>query len=117
MPVISVITPLYNKGAYVAETIRSVLAQTVSDWEMIIVENGSTDDGPELVGQFLDSRIRLVDSVKRGPSAARNVGINLAAGEWLLFLDADDLIEKTYLERRLIAGSVDAFAKVVAGPW
>src|SRR5438046_1358873 len=116
MPRVSVITPLFNKAVYISETIRSVLAQTMRDWELIVVENGSTDDGPELVGQFLDSRIRLVDSVKRGPSAARNVGINLAAGEWLLFLDADDLIEKTYLERRLIAGSVDAFAEVVAGP-
>jgi glycosyltransferase involved in cell wall biosynthesis len=117
MPRVSVITPLFNKAVYISETIRSVLAQTMRDWELIVVENGSTDDGPNLVRRFSDSRIRLVDSVRRGPGAARNVGVHAARSEWLLFLDADDLIEKTYLERRLIAGSVDAFAKVVAGPW
>ena len=101
MPQISIITALHNKGPYVAETIRSVLAQTTPEWELIVVENGSTDDGPEIVRQFSDARIRLVVSSKCGPGAARNFGLGLATGEWLLFLDADDLIESNYLQRAI----------------
>jgi glycosyltransferase involved in cell wall biosynthesis len=56
MPLVSIITPLHNKGPFVAETIRSVLAQTLPDWELIVVENGSADNGPEVVRQFSDAR-------------------------------------------------------------
>jgi glycosyl transferase family 2 len=84
---------------------------------MIIVNNDSTDDGPNRVGRFSDSRIRLVDSVKRGPSAARNVGINLAKGEWLLFLDADDLLESAHLESLLKSSRENPRATVVGGGW
>src|SRR5260370_31039183 len=64
---VSIITALHSKGPYVAETIRSVLAQTMPDWEMIVVENGSTDDGPEIVRQLSNPRMRLVVSPKQGP--------------------------------------------------
>src|SRR5471032_1240670 len=93
MKSVSIITPLFNKELYVGETIRSVLAQTFTDWEMIIIENGSTDKGLEVVRHFSDSRIRLVESPKQGPGAARNLGLSLATGEWVLFLDADDLLQ------------------------
>lgn len=100
-----------------AETIQSVLAQSMPDWEMIIVENGSTDKGPEVVLQFPDTRIRLVVSPKLGPGAARNYGLNLAKGEWILFLDADDLIEPTYLSDRLETALDNPLANIVAGCW
>lgn len=114
---VSIITPLHNKGSYVAETIQSVLEQTMTDWEMIIVENGSTDSGPEVVLQFDDPRIRLVVSTKLGPGAARNFGLNHATGEWILFLDADDLIMPGYLKEQIRVADVLPDANIVAGCW
>lgn len=85
--------------------IESVLAQTVADWEMIIVENGSTDQGPAIAMQYAakDSRIRFLEAPPnvRGPGAARNLGLQNASGEWALFLDADDLLDPNYLECQL----------------
>jgi glycosyltransferase involved in cell wall biosynthesis len=117
MPVLSIITPLFNKELYIGETIRSVLAQTLADWEMIVVDNGSTDKGPEVARQFSDARIRLVSSPKRGPGAARNFGLGLATGEWILFLDADDLLEPDYLAARLASAARTPDAQIVAGFW
>lgn len=116
---ISIITPLHNKGPYVAETLRSIQAQTIADWEMLVVENHSSDDGPAQVEAMAaeDSRIRLLRAPEsvRGPGAARNLGLEHASGEWILFLDADDLIESGYLEARLSAAGLNA--DIVAGPW
>ena len=89
----------------------------MTDWEMIIVENGSTDTGPEVVRQFSDSRIQFVESPKCGPGTARNYGLNLAKGEWILFLDADDLIEPTYLSERVKTALDNPLANIVAGCW
>jgi glycosyltransferase involved in cell wall biosynthesis len=116
-PKVSVITALHNKGPYVAETIQSVLAQTMPEWEMVIVENGSTDNGLEIVRKFKDDRIRLIISPKHGPGAARNFGLARASGEWILFLDADDLIKPKYLEDRLSVLRSIPVAKVIVGPW
>ena len=117
MPRVSIITALYNKETYIAETIRSVLAQNMMDWEMIIVENGSTDKSPEVAQEYVDSRIRLVNSPKRGPGAARNFGLHLATGEWVVFLDADDLIEPDFLESRLDLLREHPQAELLAGNW
>lgn len=114
---VSVVTPLFNKEPFIGATIRSVLAQTLTDWEMIVVDNGSTDEGAEVVGQFHDARISLVSSPKQGPGAARNFGLNLARGEWILFLDADDLLTSDYLAARLAAGGREPKAQVIAGWW
>jgi glycosyltransferase involved in cell wall biosynthesis len=114
---VSIITALHNKGPYVAETIRSVLAQTVPDWEMIVVENGSADNGPDVVRQFSDARIRLAVSPKCGPGAARNFGLGRAIGEWVLFLDADDLIQPDYLDERLRLLQNHSKANLLAGWW
>lgn len=116
----SIVTPLYNKGAYIGETIASVLRQSTPDWEMLVVDNGSTDDGPQIVRQMAldDPRIHLLEFTQRqGPGAARNFGLDAAVGEWVLFLDADDLMAPTYLEDRLITPSGIAVGNVVAGPW
>jgi hypothetical protein len=117
MPIVSIIIPLHNKEPFVAETILSVLAQSLLDWELIVVENGSTDKGPEIVRQFSDGRIRLVASPKCGPGAARNVGILEAKGEWLSFLDADDLLQPNHLENLLRCAANEDRADLVAGRW
>lgn len=119
MPRISVITPLFNKGPFVAETIKSLQSQTLADWEMILVENGSTDDGPAISRKFAeaDSRIRFVASPRRGPGAARNFGLTLATGEWIQFLDADDLLEPSHFSQQIEAASRASGASIVAGSW
>lgn len=117
MPRVSIITPLHDKGPYIGETIRSVLAQTMEDWEMIVVENGSIDDGPEIAAAFNDPRIRMEILDGKGPGAARNLGVRAASGDWILFLDADDLIEPSHLEGLLACASGAPSAGIVAGGW
>jgi glycosyltransferase involved in cell wall biosynthesis len=117
MPVISIITPLFNKEPYIAETMRSVLAQTLTDWEMVVVDNGSTDKGAGVVRQFSDARMRLVSSPKQGPGAARNFGLGLATGEWILFLDADDMLAPDYLAERFKLLQDVPDADLLAGCW
>ena len=95
---VSVITPLYNNAATVLRAVNSVLAQTYGDLELIVVDNGSTDNGCELVSQVEDSRVVVALCNERGVSNARNHGIGLARGEWLAFLDADDEWMPTFLE-------------------
>lgn len=91
VPAISVVMPLYNKAAQVLATVASVTAQTVSNWELVVVDDGSTDNGPALVRALADPRIRLVSQPNAGVSAARNLGIELASADLIAFLDADDL--------------------------
>ncbi len=100
-PTVSIIIPLYNKGEYIAETVRSVIGQSERDWELLVVDNGSTDEGPEIVRRVDDPRIRLLSCPRRGASAARNDGYAQAVGEWLVFLDADDLLDAAYLSTQM----------------
>jgi hypothetical protein len=117
MPTVSIITPLYNKAAYISDTIQSVLSQTYSDWEMLIVDNNSTDGSLQKTQAFNDSRIRILQSPKQGPGAARNYGLNLAKGEWIHFLDADDLLEPNYLEQQLSDAKQNPDAEIIACCW
>jgi glycosyltransferase involved in cell wall biosynthesis len=78
MPKISVIIPLYNKGFIISETLDSVLAQTFADFEVVIVNDGSTDNSFEIVSQFSDKRIKLFQQQNKGAAAARNLGIEKA---------------------------------------
>lgn len=96
---ISIVMRLYNKGPHVDRSILSVLAQTRADWEMIIVDDGSTDDGASRAEVYLDERIRLIRQDNAGVSAARNRGAALARGEYVCFLDADDEWLPEFLER------------------
>jgi len=87
---VTVVVPLYNKGAYVGRAIDSILAQTWRDLEVVVVDDGSTDDGPAVVARYSDPRIRLLRQPNRGPGAARNVGIRESRSPLVAFLDADD---------------------------
>ncbi len=98
---VSIIIPAYNVRATLTETLESVLSQTLSDWEAIIVDDGSTDGTFQIAASFArrDSRIRVLRQENAGESAARNAAISAARYEWLVFLDADDWISPSYLER------------------
>lgn len=91
MPKISVITPCYNASASLAKTIESVLAQTMTDYEMVLLDDGSTDDTAEIIASYHDPRLRYVYQENAGPSAARNHAVALARGEYIAFLDSDDI--------------------------
>lgn len=94
----SVVIPLYNKEKYIARTIRSVLEQTVQDFEIIVVDDGSTDNSVDEVKKFDDDRIRIVHQENAGVSAARNLGIEEAQYGLVAFLDADDEWLPNHLE-------------------
>lgn len=86
----SVVIPLYNKEQSIKNTIQSVLNQSLQDFEIVLVNDGSTDNSVAVVEQFSDSRIRLIHQENQGVSAARNKGITEAKYDWIAFLDADD---------------------------
>ena len=87
---VSVITAVYNGARTIAQSVESILAQELEDWELIIVDDGSTDDTHAKLRAYSDPRIRIYRQTNAGRSAARNRGIELSEGEVLLFLDADD---------------------------
>ena len=103
----SIIIPLYNKASYVAKAIQSVLAQTFSDYELIIVDDGSKDNSAETAAKAIDDHehCRLIQQDNQGVSMARNNGVANSQGEYLCFLDADDWWEPLFLEEmvKLIA--------------
>ena len=99
MPFFSIIIPTYNRAHMIDVAIQSVLDQTSSNWELIIVDDGSTDDTKEVVEQFNDPRIKYVYQENQERSAARNRGILVSNGEWICFLDSDDEFPSERLER------------------
>ena len=100
MPIVSVISPSYNAADYIAQTLESVLAQTLTDIEVIVVDDGSTDNTRNIVADFAnkDPRLMLVEQANQFAGVARNNGMSKARGKYLYFLDADDYIESNALE-------------------
>ena len=98
VPKVSVIIPLYNKAPYIKRALDSVLAQTVQDFEIVVVGGNSTDGGEDIVLGYSDSRIRFVKEAGKGVSAARNQGVDAARAELVAFLDADDEWLPEFLE-------------------
>lgn len=96
-PFFSIIIPSYNRGAIIGKTINSVLSQDFSSFEMIIVDDGSTDDTEKIVNQFRSDKIRYLKIVNSERAAARNHGVRSAAGRYLNFLDSDDLLYPHHL--------------------
>ncbi len=101
MPKISVLIPAYNAMNYLPETMENVLSQTFDDFEVIVVNDGSSDEIERWVSQIKDPRVRLITQKNQGLAGARNTGITNAQGEYIAFLDADDLWEPTKLEKQL----------------
>jgi len=100
---ISIIIPSYNYGFLLAQTLKSIEKQSYNNWETIIIDNGSTDNTKEIVEQFTkkDSRFKLLTEKKKGVSKARNKGLQTANGEFIQFLDADDLISENKLKLQI----------------
>jgi len=97
-PAVTVVIPLYQKGGSVLAAVRSVLSQRFADLELLVVDDGSTDEGPALVAQVSDPRLRLLRQPNEGPGAARNRGLAGARGALIAFLDADDEWDPEFLE-------------------
>ena len=99
MPEVSIIMPVYNKEKYLKNSLESVINQTFSDFDLLVINDGSTDHSLDVIQEYAakDSRIKCFSQNNQGVSAARNVGLELAHGEWIQFLDGDDLICKNYL--------------------
>lgn len=97
---ISVVIPLYNKEMSIRATLESVRAQSYKDWECVVVDDGSTDKSREVAEQFknVDLRLKILSQKNAGVSAARNAGILAAKGEYVAFLDGDDLWDKDFLK-------------------
>ena len=112
-PKVSVIIPTYNRAETVSRAIESVLAQTVTDIEVIVVDDGSVDDTGKLLEAMFGDRIRYFAQVNQGASVARNRGVVEARGEWIAFLDSDDIWEPEKLELQLRA--LEQFAPLCGG--
>ncbi len=113
---VSVIMPIYNAGEYLGRAIRDVLRQTLSDIELICVDDGSTDNSSFIIDSFKkkDSRILSVRQSNAGPSVARNRGLEMARGKYIIFLDADDMYEPTLLESLYQVAERDSLDVAVA---
>lgn len=99
MPYFSIIVPLYNKESFVRDALNSILKQTYSDYEVIIVNDASTDDSIFVVEEFLSEKVKIIHHEKnKGLAAARNTGIQNATSNFITYLDADDVWKPTFLE-------------------
>lgn len=94
----SIIVPVYNKSKYLRDCIDSILAQSHSDFEIIAVNDGSTDSSLDILNSYEDARLKTVSVCNSGVSKARNIGIELATKEYVTFVDSDDKLSRTYLE-------------------
>ena len=101
MPEISVIIPLYNKAAFISRALNSVLSQTVQDFEIVVVDDGSTDGSLHAIEAIGDPRLRVIRQANAGPGAARNHGLRQSTAPYVVFLDADDEILPEFVERGL----------------
>jgi GT2 family glycosyltransferase len=125
VPLVSVIMPAYNMAPYLSDAVESVRAQTFSDWELLIVDDGSTDDTAAIARGYsvLDGRVRLVRQENRGISAARNAALRVGRGAFFSLLDSDDLWDPEFLAAQLdvfeahpATALVSGSARLLGGP-
>jgi len=116
-PTVSIVIPLYNKAKYIERAICSVLSQTYVPMEIIVVDDGSTDNGPEKVLDLNNPKIILIRQENRGPGAARNAGLAIAKGKYIAFLDADDEWYPSFLKAGIsfLENNEDGITVVTAG--
>ena len=114
---VSVIMPVYNAAGYLEESLCDLLNQTFKDFELICVNDGSTDESKDIIEAFAkkDARIRFVSQINKGGGAARNTGFDVASGEYVLFLDADDRFENTLLEKTVEAAKKEKCDVLIFG--
>ena len=106
---ISIIIPVYNTEKYLRRCIESVLSQSFTDFELILVDDGSKDSSPQICDEYAsqDKRVRVIHKVNGGVSAARNDGLDIAKGEYVTFIDSDDWVEREYLQSLYDKRSLD----------
>ncbi len=99
-PKISVIVPVYNVEKYLRRCIDSILSQTFSDFELLLIDDGSKDKSGDICDEYVakDVRIKVFHKANAGVSSARNLGLDKAKGEFIFFVDSDDFLDKTHLE-------------------
>ena len=99
LPKISVIVPVYNVENYLRECVESILKQEYIDFELLLIDDGSTDSSGEICDEYIkkDSRVKVYHTLNHGVSSARNLGIERSKAPWICFVDSDDLIDKKYL--------------------
>ena len=103
MELVSVIMPCYNDGQYIEEAIGSIKNQTYSNWELIIIDDGSDDEKTiNIIDNINDERITILNTNHLRPAGARNYGISQAKGKFILPVDSDDKIEPVYIEKAII---------------
>ena len=114
MPLVSVVIPVYNIAPHLRQCLDSVMNQTLRELEIICVDDGSTDDSPKILAQYAaqDSRVRVIAQKNAGPGAARNTGMAKATGKYLVFLDSDDWIEPSMLEK-MVRSADETGAEIV----
>ena len=114
---VSIIVPVYNTEKYLQRCIDSLLAQSYHNIEIILVNDGSTDNSMKVIHDAADSdgRIKVISQAKKGPSAARNNGMALASGEYLMFCDSDDTVDSQWVEKMLDAAKKHPDSLVVCG--
>lgn len=117
MPEVSVIVPVYNVESYLARCIDSVLSQTFSDWELILIDDGSPDQCGEIIDQYAkrDSKIVAIHQENKGVSAARNAGLERATGEYISFIDPDDYVSEIFLEK--LVNAMETGADIACCNW
>lgn len=112
-PMVSIVVPVYNQEKYIRECLESVITQTYHNWELILVDNNSTDKSMKICKEYAasDGRIKLFEEKKQGVSHARNMGISRAEGDYIMFIDPDDTVENSFLSDMLDAAELK---KIVA---
>ena len=100
MPMISIIVPVYKAEQYLRPCIDSILAQTYTDYELVLVDDGSPDNCGAICDEYAtkDSRVKVIHQRNQGQAAARNAAVKMALGEWICFVDSDDVIHPQMLE-------------------
>lgn len=103
---VTVIVPAYNAETVIRRCLDSILVQTYRDFEIIVINDGSSDSTASEVQSYADSRIHLINQENAGVSAARNLGIELAIGEWIVFVDCDDYVDREYLQTLVSSATI-----------